>query len=330
MVINNLVKEIINNGGSIIPLLIPSNITNGTGLMNPSIFVDNDKLILNLRHVNYTLYHCEGEQLFNNRWGPLVYLNPENDIHLRTTNWLCELNDDLTIKSWNKVDTSKLDVEPVWEFIGLEDARIVKWDGKYFICGVRRDTKPNGEGRMELSEIKILKDKVKEVNRYRIQPPNDPNSYCEKNWMPINDMPFHFVKWANPTEIVKVDLKTESSKTVALVPQTITTEQEMRGGSNIINWGEYRLGIIHECTFWYNEGNNKDSIYVHILLLWDKDWNLVKYSDTVNFMTAQIEFVCGAAEINGDLVITYGYQDNAAFALTVPKNLVEELLNNEQ
>ncbi len=115
--------------------------------MNPSIYVDKDKLILNLRHVNYTLYHCENEQLFNNRWGPLVYLNPENDIHLRTTNWLCELNDDLTIKSWNKVDTSKLDVEPVWEFIGLEDGRVVRWDNKLYLCGVRRDTKTNGEGR---------------------------------------------------------------------------------------------------------------------------------------------------------------------------------------
>jgi predicted GH43/DUF377 family glycosyl hydrolase len=47
-------------------------------------------------------------------------------------------------------------------------------------------------------------------------------------------------------------------------------------------------------------------------------------------MGTQIEFVCGAAEINGDLVITYGYQDNAAFALTVPKDLVEELLNYEK
>jgi len=43
-----------------------------------------------------------------------------------------------------------------------------------------------------------------------------------------------------------------------------------------------------------------------------------------------LSFVCGAAEIDGDLVITYGYQDNAAFALRVPKDFVEELLNNEK
>ena len=32
-----------------------------------------------------------------------------------------KLNKDFTIKKWNKIDTTKLDIEPVWEFIGLED-----------------------------------------------------------------------------------------------------------------------------------------------------------------------------------------------------------------
>jgi predicted GH43/DUF377 family glycosyl hydrolase len=327
--IYNLAKLVLERGGSITPLKISSEHTNGTGLCNPSIFIDGNNTLAILRHVGYNMYHSEFKQKFQGRWGPLSYLHPEDDRTLRTINYFCYLNKDLSVKKYLKVDTSDLDVPPLWEFIGLEDARIVKWDGKYFICGVRRDTTTNGEGRMELSELTITKNSVIEKARYRIQPPNNVPSYCEKNWMPINDMPFHFVKWTNPTEVVKVDLETESSETIALVPQTITTNQEMRGGSNVINWGEYKLGIIHECTFWYNEGGNKDSIYTHRILVWDKDWNLVKYSDEINLMGAQIEFVCGAAEIDGDLIITYGYQDNAAFALRVPKDLVEELINNE-
>ena len=51
----NLVKSVIDNGGSIHPLIISAELTNGTGLMNPSIFNDSGKLICNLRHVNYTL-----------------------------------------------------------------------------------------------------------------------------------------------------------------------------------------------------------------------------------------------------------------------------------
>jgi hypothetical protein len=311
---DNLVKKVLDSGGSITPLLIPSDLTNGTGLMNPSIYVDKGKLILNLRHVNYTLYHCEGEQLFINRWGPLAYLNPENDIHLRTTNWLCELNDDLTIKSWNKVDTSKLDVEPVWEFIGLEDGRLVRWDDKLYLCGVRRDTKTNGEGRMELSELK----KYKEVKRSRIQPPNDPNSYCEKNWMPVIDMPYHFVKWTNPTELVKVNPETNTSETIIL-KDGVGPHLNLRGGSQIIPYGDDRICIIHEVDLWKNKLEQKDAKYTHRLVMWDKDWNIKHISKPFSFMGGEVEFCCGLAEYKGDLLITFGFQDNAAYILKIQK-----------
>jgi hypothetical protein len=46
-----LVKQVIQAGGSITPLIIPSELTDGTGLTNPSIYNDNGNLILNLRHV---------------------------------------------------------------------------------------------------------------------------------------------------------------------------------------------------------------------------------------------------------------------------------------
>jgi GR25 family glycosyltransferase involved in LPS biosynthesis len=322
---DNLVKKVLDSGGSITPLLIPSDLTNGTGLMNPSIYVDKGKLILNLRHVNYTLYHCEGEQLFINRWGPLSYLNPENDIHLRTTNWLCELNDDLTIKNWNKVDTSKLDVEPVWEFIGLEDGRLVRWDDKLYLCGVRRDTKTNGEGRMELSELK----KHKEVKRSRIEPPNDPNSYCEKNWMPIIDMPYHFVKWTNPTEVVKVNPETNTSETVVL-KEGVGEFQNLRGGSQIIPYGDDRICIIHEVDLWKNKLEQRDAKYTHRLVIWDKDWNIKHISEPFSFMGGEIEFCCGLAKYQDNLLITFGFQDNAAYILKMPITFLDNFIRNNK
>jgi FkbM family methyltransferase len=325
MVINNLVKEIINNGGSITPLLIPSSLTNGTGLMNPSVYVDNDKLILNLRHVNYTLYHCEGEQLFNNRYGPLAYLNPENDIKLRTTNWYCTLDNNLNIRSHFKINTSKLDTEPVWEFIGLEDGRLVRWDDKLYLCGVRRDTKTNGEGRMELSELEVHKNLVKEIKRHRIEPPNDPNSYCEKNWMPVIDMPFHFIKWSNPTELVKVNIEDNTSETIILKDR-VYDYQNLRGGSQVIPYGDYRICIIHEVDLWKNKQQQKDAKYTHRFIIWDKDWNVEHISDPFSFMEGEIEFCCGLAEWNGDLLITFGFQDNAAYIVKMKAEFFESFI----
>jgi FkbM family methyltransferase len=322
--VKNLVKQVISNGGSITPLIIPSSETNGTGLMNPSIYNDNGKLILNLRHVNYTLYHCEGEQLFINRWGPLAYLNPENDIKLRTNNFFCELSDDFSIKSHSKVNTLKHDIEPVWEFIGLEDGRVVRWDDKLYLCGVRRDVKENGEGRMELSELSSGKLFTKEINRSRIEPPNDPNSYCEKNWMPVTDMPYHFIKWTNPTELVKVDSITNTSETVIL-KDGVGKHLNLRGGSQVIPYKNKRICIIHECDLFKNKLEQKDAKYTHRFIIWDKDWNIEHISDPFSFMGGEVEFCCGIAEHKDNLLITFGFQDNAAYLLKMPKTFFDNL-----
>ena len=49
-------------------------------------------------------------------------------------------------------------------------------------------------------------------------------------------------------------------------------------------------------------------------------------SETFTFMGAKIEFSCGMAEYNGDLLITFGFQDNAAYILRVPKTFVHDFL----
>jgi len=119
----NFVKLALENGGSIHPLIIPAEYTNGTGIMNPSIFVDGDKIRVIIRHVNYTFYHSE-KKLFQHQWGPLTYVHPENDMHLRTHNYYCELDDNYLITRFNKIDTSKFPDKELWDFVGLEDARI--------------------------------------------------------------------------------------------------------------------------------------------------------------------------------------------------------------
>lgn len=316
----NLCKKVINNGGTLTPLLINSKDSNGLGLMNPSVYNDNGELIVNLRNVNYTLYHCENGQIFNNRWGPLAYLNPENDPHLRTTNFYCTLDENLYIKDYKKVDM-KLDVTPIWEFVGLEDARLVRWDGHLYMCGVRRDTTTNGEGRMELTEIV---DTV-EVNRYRIQPPKP--SYCEKNWMPVVDTPYHFVKWANPTEVVKVDIDKGTSETVVIKPG-FGNLQNMRGGSQVITYNGNRYCLIHELNFFRNKLQQKNATYTHRFVVWDMDWNIVKITEPFSFMGGEIEFCCGMTEYKDNIIVSFGFQDNAAYLLKIPKKYFDEYVWN--
>lgn len=320
-------KIALDNGGSIHPLIIPSNLTNGTGLMNPAVYNDNGKIIVNLRHVNYTFYHSE-KKTFQHQWGPLTYVHPENDMHLRTTNYYLELDDDLNISRYNKIDTTELDKEPLWDFVGLEDARIFRWEGDLYISGVRRDTTTNGQGRMELSKIIVEEDSVREVSRVRIEPPKDPNSYCEKNWMPIIDMPFHFVKWTNGTEVVRFDIETQTTEQVCVKNWLDLGCIDLRGGSQVIPYGDgkHHFALNHETFLFRSPADRKDGTYRHRFVVWDDDWNVVKVSRRFSFLEAEVEFAVGMCEYGDDYLMTFGFQDNAAYLLRISQDFVKKYI----
>ena len=329
----NLVKTIINEYDGIIkPLILPSEETNGTGTCNSSLLIEGDKIHLIMRHVEYTLYHSEGGQKYQTVWeGPLAYYHRENCRTLKTNNFYCVLNNkDLSIQTYHKIDTDKLDTEPLWDFVGLEDARLVKWDEKYYLCGVRRDTTTNGQGRMELSEIIISDDHVKEIHRNRIEVP-DSSSYCEKNWMPIIDQPFHFVKWANPTEIVKVDLEKNLSEEVYLSKINKTLPYEIRGGTPLIRWKKNQyLCICHDVDYRpQNHNGYKDSDYYHRFIIFNDDYSIDKISEQFNFMTAKIEFCIGLAQYRDDILITFGFQDNSSYIIRVNKDKLNTMIENK-
>jgi len=321
----NFTQHALNYGGLIRPLIIPAEFNNGLGLMNPSILIHNQKILVYLRAVNYTFYHSE-RKLFQHPYGPLTYLHPENDIHLRTWNYYLELDDDYNISRINKIDTSKFPDQELWDFVGLEDARLINWEDKLYLTGVRRDTTPNGVGRMELCEIKVYNDKVVEVSRDRIEHPNDPNSYCEKNWMPFLDLPYHYIKWGNPTEVVKIDPEKRTSK-IIFVGETKNIPRDLRGGSQVISWKNYYVAITHEVDLFQSETDRKDAVYKHRICFWDKDFNLVKFTNDFSIMGGHVEFCVGLARQGTDFLMTFGFQDNAAYLLKFPEKVFEDIIN---
>ena len=322
----NFVKLALDNGGSIHPLILPHQELQGPSLTNPSVYNDNGKIIVNLRNINYTLYHAEKNK-YENHWGPLVYIHPENDMHLRTWNYLCELDENMRIQKYFKINTTDFPDQELWEFVGLEDCRIVRWENKLYLSGVRRDLDTKGTGRMEICEIQFVNNEVKQISQFRIPTPVDKNSYCEKNWMPITDLPYHYVKWTNGTEVVRIDPETQTCEQICLKNWRDLNCADLRGGSQLIPFGEYRMCIVHE-TFLYNsEAGRKDGTYRHRFVIWDKDWNIVKISPQFSFMGAKIEFCCGLTPYQDDYLMTFGFQDNASYLLRVPKETVKNFIS---
>lgn len=322
----NFVKLSLDNGGSIKPLLIKSEDLSGPSLTNPSVIVIDGKIIVNIRNVNYTLYHSELNK-FEHMWGPLSYIHPEHDSHLRTHNYIAELNDNLDILYYSKIDTSNFDTyEPKWDFVGSEDCRLILWDNKLYVCGVRRDLDVVGTGRMELSEIQFSESRVKEVSRYRIPGPPPDKEYCMKNCTPIEGMPFHLLKWTNPTCLMKFDTSgkdTEVFETTSYVPM----KNDMRGGSQVIRYKDGYLTLVHETDLYNSEQGKKNATYRHRFVYWDKDFKNQKFSKLFSFLNMKIEFCCGLADYKDSFLITFGAQDNAAYILKVSKSFVEDFFN---
>lgn len=318
---HGLVKYVLNNGGSIHPLTIDKDLTGGTGLMNPSVHIDNGKILINVRNVNYALYHSELRK-FPHQWGPLQYLHPEDDMSLRTTNFIMELDDDFTPRATYKVEMTK-DVDPVWHFVGLEDARLFTWNDKLYLCGVRRDhLDAQGKGRMDLSEIVFNGETYVEVSRTSIPAPAPNESYCEKNWMPILDRPLHWIKWSNPVELVRYDMDLKDTITMHHNDENyVSLPRDLRGGSQVVKLGKYSMAVTHEVSLYNDSLGRKDGTYLHRVIMWDEDWKIVKATKEFSFMNGQIEFVTGIAFYQGNVLVSFGFQDNAAFLLVIPEKV---------
>jgi len=322
---NNFVKVALESGGVIKPLLMDSQDLTGPSLNNPSILILDGKILINIRNVNYTLYHSELDR-FEHIWGPLTYVHPEDDMHLRTWNYIAQLDDDLNVEYYSKIDTSKFPDQELWEFVGLEDGRLVNWEDKIYLCGVRRDTTPNGVGRMEMCELEFDDESVKEVSRYRIPGPPPDDEYCMKNCTPIEGKPFHLIKWTNPTSIMKFDPnggETIVKETTSYVPG----HNDMRGGSQVIKYKDGYLTIIHETDLYDSVQGRKNGTYRHRFVYWNHDFTEQKFSKLFSFLNMKIEFCCGLTKYKNDYLITFGASDNAAYILKISESFLEDFIN---
>lgn len=336
-----LVKYALRRGGSLSPVIVPEQVLgNQTGTMNPSLFVHEGRILMNLRHINYILYHSEGRK-FPHQWGPLVYVHPQNDVTLTTYNVMCEFDANLNLISAGRVNTKDFDTKPTWNFIGLEDARLFSWDNKLFLCGVRRDCYDDkGKGRMEMAEIEFHNNEWKEVSRNPIPAPGDDSSYCEKNWMPIVDKPWHFVKWSNPTQVVHYDIekRVTTDVTVKTPEERYPLQKDLRGGSQVVRINEnMQMAFVHETNLLRDPFGRKDGNYAHRIVIWDNDWNITNISSEFHFLgtyydhvTGQdhnIEFCTGLDLVGDEFLISFGLSDNVSYILKTPANVIFDFIS---
>lgn len=198
---------------------------------------------------------------------------------------------------------------------GLEDARLVKWRGKFHLSGTLRDYNTGSMGRIALFE---LDNRWEEVNHFILEGTCNDCTFCEKNHMPVLDKPFTYIASIDPTVVYKADM---SSLRLNFIKGTsgmcigTTMVGSYRGSSQAFRLpnGDY-MAVVHHSEV----DENTQHHYWHHFAIWDKDFNLKSISKPYKFEGGIIEFCSGACYKDGFVYITYSVMDKDASIMRIP------------
>ena len=297
---------------------------------NPSIFYDekNNRFLMIQRNVSYVLNGSKGK-LWNS-WGPLHYSIPQERYDwLETRNFLGKTDDPMA-SDWGFKEIQMKPRTQMWSFRGLEDARCVRWNGKLYAIGVRRDDNTTGVGRMEIVE---LDKQGNEVRAVKMKGPGDDKQYCIKNVVPVTDMPGWFVyQAANPVILIGVNLETgdiTSMKEVETDVEVFKGFDMPRGSSHCIPWGDgnHHLSCVHLCTMYYTGNKRKYARYLHAFVEYDENWNVCRTSQLFAFDDLLVEFMLGMTMKHNMVYLSFALQDNISYVLEVNMDIIDKFLD---
>jgi predicted GH43/DUF377 family glycosyl hydrolase len=267
---------------------------------NPSIAADGDGFRMIVRTSNYRLedgvYHFEP--------GSVV----------RTINYVVALDAALRVTEVAVLEDASEGppIHPA-SVLGYEDCRLLRVGDGWVATATVRDR--NAEERDEIALLELDGARVSAVHIAGSTPGRN-----EKNWMPFTDGgTLHFVYGLDPPAVLRWDAGSASTTVVAGDP--VRERGRYRGGSQGVEVDGGWLFVVHEALGW---GAHRR--YVHRFVLLDAEHRLVGVSPPFTFAHEPIEFCAGIAPRGGDLVLSFGIEDQEAHLAVVSRDEVIELL----
>lgn len=282
---------------------------------NPSILFNTEKrfLFINYREINY-----------------LSYFSKNQKYKININGWLS--NDKCTSKNvigaiQGNVPTSitkeiNINVNTAYKYSGLEDAILTKWDNSIYLCGTRCDI--NGIGKFCIYKID---EKYKVVEETII---NDEmvNNSIEKHWSPIEDKPFTFIRWCNPTQIVKVEPVTGKILNVINLEVSKLTQPGKRGNCQTVKYKDGYLSIVHDTRQYINLNSEFTTVYKHYFIQYDNNFKIVRISKPFNFEVDDIEFCCGLQINKGKVYVSYSVYDTIPYLIIFDESTLDKIFEN--
>ncbi len=322
----NLVELALKHGGRLVPITLDPAITQGRPLLNPSVTVyEEDKLLVTLRMTNFML-KPEFSKHRRRHEHEKISENAENFI---SENFALLYDSNLELIKYSRISLSPRDSH--WHYQGLEDLRIAVWNNRIYVSGTRRDFQGDGKGRIEIYELSESHDESSWLEKSQIIPslPQNELSHIEKNWAPISDLPFSFVRWNLPTQLVHVKEIETGVSIIEAKKSALKFDGELRGGTQVVRWDKKTyLSLVHQSIFSRTYLGVDSLEYQHRLIQWNEKMEAKKISlEPLTFMNGQVEFASGMTRFHDRLVVSFGFQDSCAYLVDMPQESVRILMN---
>jgi predicted GH43/DUF377 family glycosyl hydrolase len=263
-----------------------------------------DKFILNIRLVNYYL-KSDGNSV-NNYKKTITY------------NYIFILDKFFNIEKIKILNTF---YDLTCQYIGIEDIRLFNFNNEIYFIGSAYN-KNTGKISVVSNKYNLNSDKY---NHMFITPSFKTINNWEKNWVFFNNNNELNViyKW-KPIYICKINYNTQKLDLIKENNNVPEIFNKFRGSTN---------GVEYDNKIWFvthiqNKLFETKKYYTHVFVCFNKNMELLGYSNEFNFENNIVEFCIGLMINNNNFVITYSTLDKTTKMCVLSSDYVNGLIVN--
>lgn len=310
--------------GEVLPISNQYKDSNGDNKFLSNISIANymGKLITNTRLVDYAYLPISAPDI-------IQYLTINHDIHqMSSSNVLRSLSDDKSTYYEFFGNKSTTLINGV-SYKGLEDLRLVVWNNTLYGIGFRPD----------VIENKVIPQLIEYNEDLSIRKSwfLNTNKGMEKNWQPIEDMPFTFMYDPNTNDRITLDInqlrEADDNNSPTIINNIDSPEfsGKLCGSSQIIKVGNKYISICHTGHRYQSADGLWHWVYNHYFVMYDENMNRVSISSPFRFVGDCMEFCCGLCHDDKNIYLSFTVLDSTNHIITIPLEkfvtMVEDITN---
>ena len=268
---------------------------------NINLIKIDDKFLVNIRWINYS---------------SIKELKNINTISLNTTFYLDNNLSKITEYKFDKYIYNNLDNFKKEKHNGIEDIRTILYNNNlYYIGSIFQH--PN---------IKITSSSIKDINNinYDINIINYNNNVHEKNWsFYINNNKLNVIYSWYPLSFGYIDYNVNK----LIINKTINTNsffENISGSTPGFFYKDECWFLVHKKNI--NKNDSYDRNYTNSIVIFDKNMNLLKYSELFKLTTSKIEFCTGLHIEDDEIILSFSENDTSTFIGIYDINVIQNEL----